>query len=233
MRLCLLDDTLEFPDVSTALDEPEGLLAFGGDLSLERLLVAYRQGIFPWYNEGEPILWWSPDPRSVLIPQELYLSKSSYKHFRKCGWQFSINSCFSDVMSACASDREEGTWISPEMIFAFSELHEQGHAHSIEIWHNDQLIGGLYGVKMGSVFFGESMFSRASNASKAALLVLSQHCIKHGVQLIDCQVKSEHLDSLGAQPMTRDAFSQRLVELASNTATSPWYAKPTSLASYL
>lgn len=233
MRLCLLDDALDFPNVSTALDEPNGLLAVGGDLSVPRLLSAYSRGVFPWYNEGEPILWWSPTPRNILIPTEFHLSKSSRKQLRKSGWSFSINTCFSEVIHACASLREEGTWISPDMMAAYCELHAQGHAHAIEIWSDDELVGGLYGVKIGRVFFGESMFSCESNGSKAALLVLSQHCINEGVALIDCQVESEHLTTLGTRLMDRSAFTERIKELACHDQARAWYAEPTPLATQL
>ena len=233
MRVALLGDELVFPDVAEALDEPNGLLAVGGDLSIERLCYAYQQGIFPWYNDGEPIIWWSPNPRNVLRPQDFHLSKSTRKTFRKQPWQYSINTAFNQVIEACANEREEGTWINKDMLAAYRDLHSAGFAHSIEIWQNDALIGGLYGVKIDRMFFGESMFSRQTNASKAALMALCKHCRADGVVLIDCQVESSHLASLGAQTISRDEFSGQLQQYAARILPSQWYADAVPLSSLL
>lgn len=224
MRLCLLDDTLDFPEVSTALTEPNGLLAVGGDLSPTRLLAAYRRGIFPWFSEGDPILWWSPNPRCVIYPMHYRPSRSSRKFFRQSQWSYSINQDFAAVIQACASNRAEGTWISPAMMAAYEALHELGFAHSIEIWQQDELIGGLYGLKIGQMFFGESMFSKRSNGSKAALYQLCQECLASGVELIDCQVENPHLLSLGAELLPRQQFTQQLQRLVDAATTPAWYA---------
>lgn len=201
-----------FPPLENALSEPNGLLAAGGDLSPQRLLEAYRKGIFPWFNEGEPILWWSPDPRMVLFPNELKISRSLRKTLKKDHYQIRTDRNFSQVMHACASPRkgQAGTWIHPEMIAAYTALHEMGLAHSVEIWMDGVLAGGLYGVTLGKVFFGESMFSRVPDASKIAFvyLVKQLQCWEFG--LIDCQVKTGHLASLGAREISRKEFSQKL-----------------------
>lgn len=197
-----------FPDVDFALEEPNGLLALGGDLAPERLLYAYAHGIFPWYSEGQPILWWSPDPRMALEPGDLKISRSLRKTIRRGEYQVTLSHCFQRVVRGCAAPRatESGTWILPEMMHAYGRLHELGHAHSIECWHGEELAGGLYGVAIGRVFFGESMFSVRRDASKVALA----HLCSLGYALIDCQLPSEHLERLGARPMTRDGFCQRL-----------------------
>jgi len=201
-------DPEDFPDVSLALTDPNGLLAVGGDLSVARLLTAYRRGIFPWYSEDQPILWWSPDPRMVLFPNQIHISKSLQKTLRKNIFELRIDTVFEQVMRQCAAPRNDnaGTWITEEMIYAYIELHRQGHAHSIECWQNNELVGGLYGVAIESTFFGESMFSRTPNASKVALVSLSQYCLENNIKLIDCQVESEHLFSMGAVNITRDEF---------------------------
>lgn len=200
-----------FPDPQSAEVEPNGLLALGGDLRPERLLAAYRQGIFPWYSPGQPLLWWSPDPRLVLFPKRLHLSRSLRKALRQSEAEIRFNQSFAQVMQACAAPRarQDGTWITPEMLAAYAKLHRLGHAHSIEVWQGDELIGGLYGIVLGGIFFGESMFSRAANASKMALAGLVQ-ALGPALDLIDCQVRTEHLVSLGAEEIPREAFLHRL-----------------------
>jgi leucyl/phenylalanyl-tRNA---protein transferase len=198
-----------FPPLDQALDEPEGLLAAGGDLSVPRLLAAYRRGIFPWYSAGQPVLWWAPDPREVLTPPEFKCSRSLAKTLRNRGFDISFDRAFGEVVTACAARRENsaGTWITPEMHAAYCDLHARGHAHSVEVRLGDQLVGGLYGVLMGQVFFGESMFSRERDASKAALARLVERALVAGLQLIDCQLPTPHLRSLGSRPMPRGEFS--------------------------
>jgi leucyl/phenylalanyl-tRNA--protein transferase len=208
-------EKLEFPDTEQALSYPNGLLAVGGDLSIERLLQAYRQGIFPWYEDPQPILWWSPDPRSVLYPDELYVSRSLRKTLKRGTFRITCNHAFHRVLSGCAAPRarERGTWITNSMARAYMGLHRAGYAHSIEIWDtNAQLVGGLYGVAVGRVFFGESMFSRASDASKAALVALVRLMREHGQDLIDCQVESSHLNSMGARNIGRLDFEHHLAQ---------------------
>ena len=201
-----------FPDVKLALYEPDGLLAVGGDLSIERLTSAYKKGIFPWYSEGQPILWWSPDPRMILKPNEIKVSRSLAKIIRKNIFTVTLDQNFKDVISACSKPRlEKGieqseTWILDEMIEAYVNLHEAGYAHSVECWQENTLVGGLYGVAIGNVFFGESMFSKVSNASKFAFVFLSNQLEKWGYELIDCQVYTSHLESLGAYMVPRDQF---------------------------
>jgi leucyl/phenylalanyl-tRNA--protein transferase len=197
-----------FPAAETALSEPAGLLAAGGDLRPERLLAAYRRGIFPWYSPGQPVLWWSPDPREVLLPAQFHRSRSLTRAMRTRGFTLHRDRDFAAVIAACAAPRSRspGTWITPEMQAAYCHLHQQGCAHSYEIWSGGQLVGGLYGVQLGRVFFGESMFSRATDASKAALAGLVDHCSAQHIELIDCQLASAHLRSLGSQPMPRAQF---------------------------
>lgn len=206
------DPAAPFPDADLAEKEPNGLLAVGGDLSPTRLLNAYRNGIFPWYSDGQPLLWWSPDPRTVLFPKQLKVSRSLRKTLRKQQFRASIDHCFEQVVQACAAPRqnEPGTWITPAMASAYSQLHKLGHAHSVEVWRDSELVGGLYGVAIGQVFFGESMFSRATDASKVAMVYLVERLLSWDYQLIDCQVYSEHLISLGAEEISRQAFIQHL-----------------------
>ena len=201
-----------FPPLEQALDEPPGLLAAGGDLSSERLLAAYRRGIFPWYAPGQPVLWWSPDPRTVLFPEDFRLHRSLQKTIQNKGLQVSINQQFEAVIDACAAPRARspGTWITPEMREAYVRLHRLGFAHSVEVSHEGELIGGLYGVRLGGVFFGESMFSRARDGSKVALAHLVRRCPDNGIALIDCQMPSAHLASLGARPVARAQFGALL-----------------------
>lgn len=207
------DNRLRFPPVEYATTE--GLLAVGGDLSSERLLEAYRHGIFPWYSAGQPILWWSPDPRAVLYPERLKIRRSLKQTIRRGHFCVRFDTAFRDVMLACAAPRDQypggGTWITDEMIEAYCHLHELGFAHSVETWHDERLVGGLYGVALGGVFFGESMFSRATDASKVALVALAERLRTWGFALIDCQVPSAHLASLGAEEILRARF---LAELA-------------------
>jgi len=201
-----------FPDVDNAMSEPDGLLAAGGDLSSARLLAAYRLGIFPWFDDGQPILWWSPDPRCVLTPRDFYISRRLKRDLRQSPAIIRFNCEFDDVIRECAKPRitQQGTWITRDMMSAYGQLHEEGWAHSVEVWQDDELIGGLYGLAIGKVFFGESMFSRRDNASKYALYALSRHLDDHGFELIDCQVASQHLLTLGATMMPREKFSDSL-----------------------
>lgn len=204
-----------FPPVETALKRPNGLLAAGGDLSSERLIAAYRSGIFPWYSEGEPILWWSPDPRMVLLPAELKVSRSLAKVLRNRDYQVRCDCAFREVMQACAAPRpgQEGTWITQEMMDAYCELHRRGLAHSVETWIGGELAGGLYGIALGRMFFGESMFSRERDASKIALVHLVRKLQQWQFGMIDCQMTTPHLASLGAREMPRRQFTRRVEEL--------------------
>jgi len=197
-----------FPPVERALAEPPGLLAAGGDLSTARLLVAYRRGIFPWYSPGQPVLWWSPDPREVLPVDALRVSRSLERTLRRGRFHTSVDREFAAVIDGCAAPRaaSPGTWITPEMRAAYLALHALGAAHSIEVWRGAELVGGVYGVAVGRVFAGESMFSRASDASKVALVALAGWCRGQGHELIDCQLPSAHLRSLGSRPMPRAEF---------------------------
>jgi len=197
-----------FPPAESALQEPDGLLAAGGDLQPARLLAAYRRGIFPWYSRGQPILWWSPDPRAVLFPQEMKVSRSLAKTARNRGFEARFNTEFAAVMNACGDRklRPEGTWITREMRQAYLELYRLGHAHSFETCLQGELVGGLYGVRLGNVFFGESMFSRVSDASKFALKCLCERLIEQRVAMIDCQMATPHLLSLGARLISRCEF---------------------------
>jgi leucyl/phenylalanyl-tRNA--protein transferase len=197
-----------FPPVEVALDEPDGLLAVGGSLAPERLLNAYRHGIFPWYSDDQPILWWSPDPRSVLFPEHLHISRSLRKTLRQGRFRLTMDRAFAEVIDACAEPRpyQAGTWITPDMRAAYLRLHRLGVAHSVETWEGTELAGGLYGVALGRVFFGESMFARRSNASKVAFVHLTRQLQRWGYPLIDCQVQTGHLDNLGAQSIPRAQF---------------------------
>ena len=203
-----------FPPVSKALRSPNGLLAAGGDLSPRRLVEAYRHGIFPWYSEGDPILWWSPDPRMVLFPPELRVSRSLRKTLARGTYETRVDTAFRRVIEACAEPRDghAGTWIVPEMVEAYVALHERGFAHSVESWHEGELVGGLYGVALGKAFFGESMFARATDASKVALVRLVERLRACGCRVIDCQQATRHLASLGAREIPRTAFAQLLQE---------------------
>ncbi len=197
-----------FPSPEKALKEPDGLLAIGGCLSPPRLINAYRHGIFPWYGPGEPMLWWSPDPRLVIFPDKLHLSKSLRKTIRKNTFSITIDKAFNDVINACSESRKKdsGTWISEEIKQAYTLMHRLGHVHSIEAWRDKQLVGGLYGVSIGQVFFGESMFHRQTDASKVAFAWCIQYLLNWNYQLVDCQVATEHLISLGAEQIPRKQF---------------------------
>ena len=215
-------DNLWFPAVEQALDEPNGLLAFGGDLRPERILAAYRRGIFPWYQDDQPILWWSPDPRAVLFPEQIHISRSMRKILQSDVFTVRMDTDFAGVMRGCAeiTDRRDGTWITSAMRNAYCKLHEMGYAHSIEVWRQDKegrednLVGGLYGIALGAVFFGESMFSREKNASKVALIRLCQQLQRWGFAVIDCQVSNSHLHSMGACMIARSAFVKLLEQHA-------------------
>jgi leucyl/phenylalanyl-tRNA--protein transferase len=202
----------DFPPVEHALTEPDGLLAAGGDLSAGRLLAAYRRGIFPWYSRGQPILWWSPNPRAVLAPSDFKLSRSLAKSVRNGGFEVRFDTSFADVIDACgdSQQRAEGTWIVREMRAAYCQLHEFGYAHSVETWRKGELVGGLYGVALGRVFYGESMFTRARDASKIALKYLCDELVQRNFVLIDCQMVTSHLLSLGAKTIPRADFSALL-----------------------
>ena len=204
-----------FPPCSTAQREPNGLLAAGGDLSPERLVEAYSHGVFPWFNEGEPILWWSPSPRMVLFPEELKISHSLKKTLRNREYEVRLDSAFSTVMQACAEARkgQSGTWISPVMIAAYTRLHQRGIAHSAETWVDGELVGGLYGVALGRMFYGESMFSTVTDASKIAFVHLVRQLQRWGFGLIDCQMKTAHLSSLGAREIPRADFLRQVSKL--------------------
>ena len=207
------DDPPEaFPPVSAALREPDGLLAAGGDLSTARLLAAYRRGIFPWYDEGQPLLWWAPDPRCVFLPGDLHVSRRLRRDLRRSAAEIRFNTAFGDVIRACAQPRNygPGTWITAEMIDAYERLHDEGWAHSIEVWQGERLVGGLYGIAIGAALFGESMYSDAPNASKYCLVLLDRLLRNGDLGLVDCQVQSSHLLSLGASTISRAEFVGRL-----------------------
>ena len=205
------DDNLVFPPVSSALTDPNGLLASGGTLSPARLLLAYREGIFPWYSPGEPVLWWSPDPRAVLFPEDLHVSHSLRKILKKHPYRVTLNQAFDQVISTCTV-RDEGTWIGPDIIAAYNRLHQAGRAHSVEVWDDSALVGGLYGLNVGSVFCGESMFSRVSNGSKIAFMTFSAHFTGYGGTLFDCQVLNDYTKSFGACEIERREFIRLLYQ---------------------
>lgn len=221
-----------FPHPDRALTEPNGLLAAGGDLSLERLLRAYREGIFPWYEAGQPILWWSPDPRTVLVPSEVHVSRSLKKTLRSGRFRLSIDEAFSHVIRGCAEPRGgvHGTWITYGMQQAFVQMHEAGHAHSVEVWQDEDLVGGLYGVSIGRMFYGESMFSRVSDASKVALVSLCRHLEHWDYPLIDAQTPSAHLTRMGARSMPRREFRRCLDQLCEQSPHGArWSVEPNLL----
>lgn len=214
-----------FPCIDTALDEPDGLLAAGGNLLPHTLINAYSRGIFPWYSEPDPILWWSPNPRCILKPEEVHISKSMKKCLRQNTYTVTWDTAFTDVMVACAQPRDytDDTWITQDMLSAYTQLHQQGIAHSIEVWLNNELVGGLYGIAIGSAFFGESMFSLAINSSKFAFIHLCQQLAACGFTLIDCQVESDHLLSLGAYTVDRSVFSNQLKHaVVTQVDSAPW-----------
>lgn len=225
MREPLLVEDQYFPPVEDA--SPEGLLAIGGDLSMPRLLAAYRRGIFPWYNAGQPVLWWSPDPRAVLYPDRLRVSRSLRQSLRNRGYWVTFDEDFRGVVRGCASPRQypagTGTWITASMYDAYCELHRLGYAHSVEVWRDQRLVGGLYGVTLGRAFFGESMFSRARDASKVALVHLVRRLGKWGFSLIDCQLPSPHLESLGVEAIVRSRFLEELaLAVAADDPVGSW-----------
>lgn len=211
MPVYALTDALVFPPVHLA--EPDGLLAAGGDLTVARLLLAYQSGLFPWFSQGDPILWWSPDPRMMMRPNDAYRSKSMQQVLRRQTFRITFDQAFDAVIEACSEvprAGQRGTWITTTMMEAYQALHREGFAHSVEAWQGDQLVGGLYGVSIGTAFFGESMFTRVSNASKAAFLTLCQCLEEEGFSLIDCQVYTDHLASLGAYEAPRPEFLDQL-----------------------
>jgi leucyl/phenylalanyl-tRNA--protein transferase len=216
-----LDGDAPFPPVSRALQEPNGLLAAGGDLSIPRLLDAYRHGIFPWYSADQPLLWWSPDPRMVMEPAAIRISRSLRKRLRRGDYEVRADTCFTEVMTACAAPRpgQHGTWITREMIDAYGALHRAGIAHSVEVWTEGGLAGGLYGVAVGRMFYGESMFSRATDSSKIALAHLARQLERWQYGLIDCQMHTEHLATLGARSLPRVQFMRKLEELVNYPAS--------------
>jgi leucyl/phenylalanyl-tRNA--protein transferase len=215
--------------VTDALRRPNGLLAAGGGLSVRRLVDAYARGCFPWFSEGEPVLWWSPDPRMVLVPGQLHVPRSLLRRIRRGGISITADLAFADVMAACAEPRDDqgGTWITEEMMAAYRALHIAGHAHSIEAWQNGLLVGGLYGVSLGRAFFGESMFTRVPDASKVALVTLVAQLQRWGFGVIDCQMKTEHLARFGAREIPRAAFVRQLDVLVAQPAPpAPWQVEP-------
>lgn len=222
----LARDNLAFPPLEKALREPNGLLAAGGDLSPQRLLAAYRHGCFPWYQDGQPLLWWSPDPRTVLFPAELHVSRSLAKLLRQQKLRVTFDQDFAAVIGACAGPRRhaDGTWITEEMRAAYIRLHELGHAHSVEVWQDERLVGGLYGLALGRTFFGESMFSRQSNASKVGFVTLVRQLQQWGFELIDCQMQTAHLLSLGARSIARRDFAERLQAAIDRPTLAQWPA---------
>jgi len=214
----------DFPEVSSALRDPDGLLAIGGDLRPERVLDAYRRGIFPWYTRGQAVLWWSPDPRCVLMPADLIVSRSLRKTLKRKIFRVTFNQAYHQVIRKCAEPRTGGddTWITDEMINAYTKLYQQGYVISVESWLEDRLVGGLYGVVIGRVFFGESMFSRMSDASKVALVHLVRELESRKFRVIDCQVYSKHLNSLGAKPVPRNLFVNMLRQYCTEDETQVW-----------
>lgn len=214
------DPPAAFPDIASACREPNGLLAAGGDLSEARLLAAYQRGIFPWFEDGEPILWWSPDPRCVLRPADFHLARRLRRTLANSTFTVRFNTAFGQVVSGCAGSRlgQHGTWITPDMVAAYTALHRSGWAHSVEVWNGPKLAGGIYGLAIGKVFFGESMFSRESNASKVALLALTRELQSRAFALLDCQVLSAHLLTLGATSMPRREFREILGNACASSA---------------
>ena len=215
----------EFPDTKNALEDPNGLLAVGGDLAPERLVAAYQQGIFPWFEESQPILWWSPSPRAVLFPEEIHISRSLSRRIKRKEYSVSCDTAFRQVMQHCAGiprEGQDGTWITSDMLEAYCELHNRGIAHSIESWYQGELVGGLYGLAIGQVFFGESMFSLRTDSSKVAFAHLARALQNWGFAVIDCQVSNPHLSSLGAREIEREVFSQLLSDNIDNPTQVNW-----------
>lgn len=230
MLTWLQRNNLTFPPLEKAMREPNGLLAAGGDLSADRLIQAYRHGCFPWFQEGQPILWWSPDPRTVLFPEELHISRSLGKVLRQNRYQVTFDRDFTAVIQACAAPRDyaDGTWITDSMQSAYLELHRRGYAHSVEVWEQDTLVGGLYGLAIGQLFFGESMFSRADNASKVGFATLVERLKAWGFVLIDCQMPTEHLHSFGARAITRTTFADYLRQHLDQPNIADWLPRRVS-----
>lgn len=226
MLTWLQRDDLSFPPLGKALREPNGLLAAGGDLSAERLLAAYRHGCFPWYQEGQPLLWWSPDPRTVLYPRELHVSRSLRKRMRQECFTVTFDRAFADVINGCAGPRSytQETWITSQMKSAYLKLHEMGVAHSVEVWRDRQLVGGLYGLALGRLFFGESMFSQANDASKVGFVTLVERLQEWGFKLVDCQMPTQHLASFGARAISRNTFAEALAEYLDQPSLARWGA---------
>jgi leucyl/phenylalanyl-tRNA--protein transferase len=226
IRIAQLDGTSpeHFPDPALALRDPNGLLAFGGDLSPQRLLAAYEQGVFPWFSHGDPLLWWSPDPRCVFRTDNVHVSRRLARTLRRSHWTLSIDRAFVEVMHACAAPRgaDPGTWITQEMIEAYARLHRMGHAHSLEVWNEGELVGGIYGVSIGRGFSAESMFSRVNDASKAALIALCRTLYRSGFPLLDAQVPNPHLQRMGAIVLPRAQFLRQWRELAALPAAIEW-----------
>ena len=221
-KVAAIEDDCDFPPLHHALTEPNGLIAIGGDLSPQRILRAYQQGIFPWFSQGNPLLWWSPDPRMVLFPNELNIARSLKKVVNHQLFDIRINTAFEQVMTACANTlrpEQDGTWIMPEMIKAYTQLHEMGYAHSVEAWQNGQLAGGCYGLKIGRMFYGESMFHHVSNASKVAFVHLVQWLQQAHVGMIDCQMNTPLLASFGAREIPRTRFIETLENLIADDLT--------------
>lgn len=223
-----IDETEYFPFPSVDKASPEGIVAMEGNLSPGMLLSAYKQGIFPWYSEGEPILWWSPNPRMVLFPENIHISKSMKREFKRSRFSFSMDNQFREIINTCSGiprKHEDGTWIIQDMRDAYTKLHELGWGHSVEVWEDNELVGGLYGLSIGSVFFGESMFSKNLNASKAAFIILAQTLGNIGFTMIDCQLYTPHLESLGAIKIPRQEYLQLLNKgLAAETRRGNWHS---------
>ncbi|GMR09063.1 MAG: leucyl/phenylalanyl-tRNA--protein transferase [Gammaproteobacteria bacterium] len=219
------DNSTPFPPAGSALSDPNGLLAIGGSLTVERLLMAYKNGIFPWYNHDQPIMWWAPDPRTVLYTDELKIARSLRKTIRKNIFSVSFDRCFRDVMQACAAPRKDdnSTWIHHAMLDAYCRLHDLGYAHSVEVWHENKLVGGLYGVAIGRMYYGESMFSLVSDASKVGFAFLIRQLQSWGFTLVDCQIHTAHLQSLGARIIPRERFLSDIREYQQQQPVdSPW-----------
>jgi len=228
------DSPDSFPHPEQALKDPDGLLAVGGDLSVARLMAAYRRGIFPWYQDDQPILWWSPDPRAVLFPREFHVSRSLRRTVRRNRFSVSVDCDFAGVICGCAALRlDPGTWITSEMAGAYQRLHDEGYAHAIETWSDGELVGGLYGVNIGRVFFGESMFSVQPDASKVALVKLVTICRQLGIELIDCQIASTHLASLGSRQISRHEFCTLLRRYVQFPSPSGWACQPSETSALL
>ena len=227
-----LESADEFPPLEAALAEPNGLLAAGGDLSPGRLQTAYRRGIFPWFGKDQPVLWWSPDPRMVLFPAEFRMPRSLAKRLRRRDYEIRVDTAFETVMRACAAPRDgdTGTWITPDMVAAYCELHRLGHAHSVETWIDGELAGGLYGIALGRAFYGESMFTRAPDASKIALAHLVRQLTRWQFGMIDCQMNTAHLARFGAREIPRSEFSRRLAELVNYPSSAAGWRFDNDLA---